>query len=61
MFVPDDLQAALAHQPAAQESFDSLTEHLQYLHVRFVSEVVEPAVRQTRIQEVIELLKNTDN
>lgn len=57
VFIPDDLQEALASKPAAQERFESLSDHLRYLHVKYVSEVVEPHARQSRIQEIIALLQ----
>lgn len=61
MFVPEDLQDALAQKPGAQEYFDSLSDHLRYLHVKYVSEVVEQPARDLRIQEIIHLLEKTNN
>lgn len=61
MFIPDDLQDALAQQPGARETFDSLSDHLKYLHVRYVAEVVDLPSRESRIREIIDLLEKTNN
>jgi hypothetical protein len=51
--VPDDLAAALAAVPGAQESFDKLAWSHRKEHVRAVIEAKKPETRERRIAAVV--------
>ena len=61
VYLPDDLREALSDAPHLKAKFDSLSEHIQYLHVKHVVETSDPKERTSRIQNVLEVLSQSEN
>ena len=56
--VPDDLAAALSHDPEAQRVFDQLSFTNRKEYVEWVTSAKRPATREERITRAPELLKS---
>ena len=56
MYLPDDLREALSAAPEAEATFNSLSERLQYFHVKHVVETSDLEERTLRIQHVLKVL-----
>jgi uncharacterized protein YdeI (YjbR/CyaY-like superfamily) len=54
--VPDDLSAALAAEPAAQQAFDALDGQNRYAVLWRVHTAASPAARATRIATLVQML-----
>ncbi|HUS14704.1 MAG TPA: YdeI/OmpD-associated family protein [Chloroflexia bacterium] len=53
ILVPDDLQAALGAQPAAQAAFDKLAYTHRKEYVAWITEAKRPETRQRRVEQAV--------